>query len=173
MWIAPPSGLRFISAATTTSVSFAVSSRTRADAAPCPPLTARKALVTAIAIFEGSNATTAPLRRITLYWASRGSLFAAGVALASPGIRLRCAVEDGVAAELATCIECSPVRSYVLGLPALRLALVGHVRRSAAFRLPIRRRRPSPPAPGPKASRNPLRIKTTISCVQVLNQHQS
>ena len=48
MWIAPPSGLRFISAATTASVSFTTSSRTRADAAPWPPLTARNALVIAM-----------------------------------------------------------------------------------------------------------------------------
>ncbi len=69
MWIAPPSGLRFISALTTASVSFTTSSRTRAQAAPWPPLTARNALVTAIVIFAGSKPTTAPLRRITLYCA--------------------------------------------------------------------------------------------------------
>ena len=67
MWIVPPSGLRFISAATTPSVSFATCSRTRADAAPWPPLTARNALVIAIEIFAGSKPTTEPLRRITLY----------------------------------------------------------------------------------------------------------
>jgi hypothetical protein len=58
--------LRFISAATTTSVIFATSSRMRALAAPWPPLMARNALVTAIVIFVGSKPTTAPLRRITL-----------------------------------------------------------------------------------------------------------
>src|SRR5512141_1489113 len=73
MWIAPPSGLRFIRAATTTSVSLATSSRTRADAAPWPPLTARNALVMAIEIFAGSKPTTAPLRRMVLYCARRGS----------------------------------------------------------------------------------------------------
>src|SRR3984893_10209694 len=78
MWMAPPSGLRFISALTTTSVRCAVSSRTRDDAALCPPLTARNALVTAMAIFDGSKATTAPLRRMTLYWESVGSVLGAG-----------------------------------------------------------------------------------------------
>ena len=96
MWIAPPSGLRFISAPTTPSVSLATSSRTRADAAPWPPLMARTALVMAIEIFAGSNVTTAPLRRITLYCAKRGSALA-GVALpGSPAMWSR--VGDGVAA---------------------------------------------------------------------------
>jgi len=66
-------------------------------------------LQSAMPIFAGSNGTTAPLRRITLYCASRGSLFAASVAPVSPAIRLRCAGEDGVTAELATCMERSPV----------------------------------------------------------------
>ena len=43
------------------------------EAAPWPPLTARNALVIAIVIFDGSKPTTAPLRRITLYCAKRGS----------------------------------------------------------------------------------------------------
>jgi hypothetical protein len=59
-----PPGWRRTSAATTLSVSCSTSSRMRAEAAPWPPLTARKALVMAMAIFEGSNATTAPLRRM-------------------------------------------------------------------------------------------------------------
>src|ERR1700674_2735292 len=109
MWIAPPSGLRFISALTTTSVRCAVSSRTRDDAALCPPLTARNALVTAMAIFDGSNATTAPLRRMTLYWESVGSVLAASGELASPVINWCCAVEDAAADVLATCIMLSPV----------------------------------------------------------------
>ena len=74
MWMAPPSGLRFISAPTTRSVSLATSSRTRADAAPWPPWMARNALVIAIEIFIGSKPTTEPLRRITLYCANRGSI---------------------------------------------------------------------------------------------------
>ena len=67
MWMAPPSGLRFISALTTASVRLPTCSRTRADAAPWPPLMARNALVMAIEIFAGSKFTTEPLRRITLY----------------------------------------------------------------------------------------------------------
>src|SRR5580704_8567426 len=108
MWIAPPSGLRRISAATTASVRCAVSSRTRADAALWPPLTARNALVTAIAIFDGSNATTAPLRRMTLYWASRGSVLIAGCELASVAVGLCVGARDGARAELATCMVRSP-----------------------------------------------------------------
>src|SRR5260370_17080350 len=88
MWIAPPSGLRFISALTTTSVRCAVSSRTRADAALCPPLTARNALVTAMAIFDGSNPTTAPLRRLTLDLGGGGSRLAASVETPSPLLNL-------------------------------------------------------------------------------------
>src|SRR5437773_6893846 len=104
MWIAPPSGLRRISAATTASVRRAVSSRTRAEAALWPPLTARNALVTAIAIFEGSKATTAPLRRMTLYCASRGSKFAAIGDLVLPAVGF-CGVDgETAAAVLATCI---------------------------------------------------------------------
>jgi len=37
-----------------------------AEAAPWPPFTAMNALVMAMMIFEGSNPTTEPLRRITL-----------------------------------------------------------------------------------------------------------
>src|SRR6185295_8063663 len=155
-------------------LSFAVSSRTRADAAPCPPLTARKALVTAIAIFDGSNATTAPLRRITLYWASRGALFAASVALVSPGIRLRCAGEDGVAAELATCMECYPVEIILWFLvPRASLGSVKPVQRWAGSRRPIRRHRPRRRPPWSRLTEIPYESKSTISCVQVLNQHQS
>jgi hypothetical protein len=39
-------------------------SRTLAEAAPCAPRTARKALVRATAIFWGAKATTSPLRRM-------------------------------------------------------------------------------------------------------------
>src|SRR3977135_2934751 len=98
MWIAPPSGLRFISALTTTSVRCAVSSRTRDEAPLWPPLTARKALVTAMAIFDGSNATTAPLRRMTLYWESVGSVLAASGEPVSPGTNL-CCVGEGAGGE--------------------------------------------------------------------------
>ena len=66
MWKVAPPALPRVSAATTPAVSCSTSSRTRADAAPCPPLTARKALVTAIEIFDGSKPTTEPLRRMTL-----------------------------------------------------------------------------------------------------------
>src|ERR1700694_3673291 len=100
MWIAPPSGLRFISAFTTLSVSCAVKSRTRADAALWPPLTARNALVTAIAIFEGSKPTTAPLRRMTLYCASRGSVFTASGELLALAVGFRGVAGDGATAEL-------------------------------------------------------------------------
>src|SRR5207302_9475430 len=40
----------------------------RAEPAPWPPSTARNALVMATEIFAGSKPTTAPLRRISLYW---------------------------------------------------------------------------------------------------------
>src|ERR1700736_2316216 len=109
MWMAPPSGLRFISAFTTTSVRWSVSSRTRDDAALCPPLTARNALVTAMAIFDGSKATTAPLRRMTLYWESVGAGLPASAEPVSPVINWCCAVEDAAADGLATCIVLSPV----------------------------------------------------------------
>src|SRR5271155_244324 len=112
MWIAPPSGLRRISAATTASVSCAVSSRTRADAALWPPLTARNALVTAIAIFDGSKATTAPLRRMTLYWSSRGSVLTASGELASAAVGLCVGTRDGATAELATCMVRLLAKSY-------------------------------------------------------------
>ena len=45
----------------------ATSSRMRAEAAPWAPFTARNALVIATEILPGSNPTTAPLRRMTLY----------------------------------------------------------------------------------------------------------
>ncbi len=61
MWNVPPAGCRRSSAVTTLDVSFSTCSRIAADAAP-----AMKALVIATAIFDGSNATTAPLRRMTL-----------------------------------------------------------------------------------------------------------
>ena len=66
MWTVPPCGWRRMSAPTTMSVSWATTSRTRAEAAPCPPFTAMKAFVMATEILPGSNPTTAPLRRITL-----------------------------------------------------------------------------------------------------------
>src|SRR6185437_8849330 len=94
MWIAPPSGLRLRSATTTASVDFATWSRTRADAAPWPPLTARNAFVIAIEIFAGSKPTTAPLRRITLNCAKRGSV-PATVPPVSPTIRSRGGVAVG------------------------------------------------------------------------------
>src|SRR5215470_2481545 len=147
MWIAPPSGLRRISAATTWSVSCAVRSRTRAEAALCPPLTARNALVTAMAIFEGSKPTTAPLRRMTLYWASRGSVFTASVALGSPAVCFSCVTRGGVAAGLATCMVRSP--GEILSL----LARGPHKTRNGEFRGMRLFRRPDPLAhalaPGP------------------------
>src|SRR3989304_5178162 len=68
MWKVPPAGRRRTRAFTTLSASEATSSRILAEAAPWPPLTARNALVSATEIFDGSKPTTAPLRRITLYW---------------------------------------------------------------------------------------------------------
>jgi hypothetical protein len=68
--------------------------RTRAELAPWPPLTARNAFVIAIVIFAGSKATTAPLRRISLNCAKRGSALVATGLPASPTIRSR----GGVAA---------------------------------------------------------------------------
>ena len=66
MWKVPPLGRLRNSARTTFCVSCSTSSRTRADAAPWPPFTARKAFVTANAILDGSKATTEPLRRMIL-----------------------------------------------------------------------------------------------------------
>ena len=66
MWKVPPFGRLRNKARTTICVNCSTCSLTRAEAAPCPPLTAKKALVTAIAIFDGSNETTEPLRRIIL-----------------------------------------------------------------------------------------------------------
>ena len=66
MWNMPPDGMRRISDVTTDPVSVSTISRTRAELALCPPLTARKAFVIAIEIFDGSKPTTEPLRRITL-----------------------------------------------------------------------------------------------------------
>src|ERR1700676_916002 len=133
MWIAPPSGLRFISALTTTSVRCAVSSRTRADAALWPPLTARNALVTAMAIFDGSNATTEPLRRMTLYWESVGAVLAARGELASPVINLCCAAEDAAADGLATCIMISPVEILYFLVSTTRSGNVAQFRRRHGF----------------------------------------
>src|SRR5438132_3962091 len=97
-----------MSALTTFSVSCAVNSRTRAEAALWPPLTARNALVTAMAIFDGSKPTTAPLRRITLYCASRGSALAASGILVSPAICLGVDMDGGMAEELVTCMVRTP-----------------------------------------------------------------
>src|ERR1700682_553517 len=133
MWMAPPSGLRFISALTTRSVRWAVSSRTGDDAALCPPLTARNALVTAMAIFDGSNATTAPLRRMTLYWESDGSGLAASGELASPAINLCCAAEDAAADRLATCIMLSPVEILYFLVSTTRPGDVAQFRRRRGF----------------------------------------
>src|SRR5664279_2023374 len=118
------------------SVSWAVSSRTRAEPALWPPLTARNALVTAMAIFDGSKATTAPLRRMTLYCAKRGSALAASGELISPDSIVCVVVEDGVAEEGATCIDYSPVEiSFLFDPPRLPLKMRSSSA-GAAFRLP-------------------------------------
>ena len=96
MWMAPPSGLRLTNAATTPSVSFVTSSRTRAEAAPWPPLMARNALVIAMVILDGSNATTDPLRRMTLYCEKRGSELLLTGLPGSPTIRSRGGAVDAV-----------------------------------------------------------------------------
>src|SRR5437879_1398644 len=108
--MAPPSGLRFISAATTASVNLVTSSRTRDDAAPCPPWTARKAFAIAMVILAGSKPTTAPLRRITLYCAKRGSEALATGLPGSPTIKSRGGADVGVFwAVVAVCIGGSPI----------------------------------------------------------------
>ena len=66
MWKVPPLGVRRIRAEVTWLVIDSTSSRMRADAAACPPCTAMKALVTAMAILFGAKPTTAPLRRMIL-----------------------------------------------------------------------------------------------------------
>src|SRR5947208_3412864 len=133
IWIAPPSGFRFIRAVTTTSVSCAVNSRTRADAALWPPLTARKALVTAMAIFDGSKPTTAPLRRITLYCDSRGSVFASKGVFGSPAMTLRGVAEEGEGVGLATCIDRSPGEILWFLLATARSACIAQFRPGADF----------------------------------------
>src|SRR5260221_6576892 len=134
MWIARRSGLRFIRAVTTTSVSCAVNSRTRADAALWPPLTARKALVTAMAIFDGSKPTTAPLRRITLYCDSRGSVFASRAVFGSPAMTLRGVGEEGDGVGLATCIVRSPGEILWFLLATAQSACIAQFRLGADFR---------------------------------------
>src|SRR5947209_8052926 len=110
MWIAPPSGLRFINAATTASVNFVTSSRTRDDAAPCPPWTARKAFAIAMVILAGSKPTTAPLRLITLYCAKRGSEALATGLPGSPTIRSRGGADVAVFwAVVTVCMGGSPI----------------------------------------------------------------
>src|SRR5690242_13323411 len=69
----------------------------RAEPAPCPPLTARNALVIAIVILSGSKPTTAPLRRMTLKWVKRGSAALPAASLAAPAIVSRSVVADGEA----------------------------------------------------------------------------
>ncbi len=64
MWKVPPPGRERSSARTTDSVRPSTVSRTLADAAPWVPCTARNAFINATAILFGSNATTAPLRRM-------------------------------------------------------------------------------------------------------------
>jgi len=81
IWKVPPLGRLRTSALTTWAVSDSTSSRTRAEAAPWPPLTARKALVMAMAILPGSKPTTAPLRRMMwklLHWLPWSALTGAG-----------------------------------------------------------------------------------------------
>ncbi len=97
MWMAPPSGLRLTNAATTPSVSLVTSSRTRAEAAPWPPLMARNALVIAMVILDGSKDTTEPLRRMTLYCEKRGSDPLPSGLPGSPTIRSRGGAEAGLA----------------------------------------------------------------------------
>ena len=114
MWIAPPSGLRFISAATTPSVSCVTSSRTRDDAAPWPPWMARNALVIAMVILAGSKPTTEPLRRITLYCAKRGSDAFATALPGSPTIRSRGGAAVGEVEAVEICMGRSPCLELVL-----------------------------------------------------------
>ena len=64
MWKVPPAGRERSRARTTAWVSSSTVSRTLAEAAPWVPCTARKAFIMATAILPGSNATTAPLRRM-------------------------------------------------------------------------------------------------------------
>ena len=83
MWKVPPAGRERTSARTTPWVSSSTSSRTLAEAAPCAPRTARKAFISATAIFCDSNATTAPLRRTICHWASAAPAGAASAGIAA------------------------------------------------------------------------------------------
>ncbi len=94
MCTVPPPGRRRVSACTTPAVRRATRSRTRAEAPPCPPSTAMKALVIASAIFSALKGTMAPLRRIT-------SKARAACANSESGGALR-GTEDSVSVWLAT-----------------------------------------------------------------------
>ena len=178
IWIAPPSGLRFSSAATTASVSRVTSSRTRAELAPWPPLTARNALVMAIVIFAGSNATTAPLRRITLNCAKRGSALLATGLPASPTIRSRGGVAVG---ECGSGGDAHEVGSWLV---PCRLLLVGSV--FTGIGAPSGADFPgsgpgklAPDTPSPCATWRQggaecdIRVKSTICCVDQRFQYQA
>src|SRR5689334_19473932 len=154
MWIAPPSGLRLSNAITTASVSFATSSRTRAEPAPWPPLTARNAFVIAIEIFAGSKPTTAPLRRITLKCAKRGSAFDATGLPGSPASSSRGGVATGEPEVAAMRMSRTPLSCLDVSVAA-RQPVTGGANRvgqgPAEYRpgsLPptCRRRQPAPPS---------------------------
>ena len=97
--------------ATTASVRCVTSSRTRARAAPWPPLTARNALVIAMVILAGSKPTTEPLRRMILYCAKRGSRTACDrtARLTHDQLPRRDSREGLVGGALAVCMGVSPV----------------------------------------------------------------
>src|SRR5881397_3652270 len=83
---------------------------------------ARNALVIAIEILDGSKPTTAPLRRITLYWANRGSVLGPRALPVSPAMRSRVGA-DGVAAgePLVTCIGSFSCRILVFVVARARV----------------------------------------------------
>ena len=179
MWMAPPSGLRLTSATTTASVSTVTCSRTRAEAAPWPPLTARNALVIAMVILDGSKPTTDPLRRITLYCAKRGS--------ATTHYRTARLTDDelpgwdgcrgSMGCALAMCMDVSPGISCCLLTGFASDSRIGQAfprkgASGAGFRgvATVGRRRPSPGAVGSRpgsALGFRSKSKSTISCVQV------
>src|SRR5258708_32638539 len=84
-----------------------------------------------MAIFDGSKPTTAPLRRITLYCDSRGSVFASKGVFGSPAMTLRGDAEEGDGVGLATCIDRSPGEILWFLLATARSACIAQFRPGA------------------------------------------
>ena len=145
MWNVPPPGWRAHQRARPPTRSARRPSRARAPTRrPALPFTARNALVIATAILFGSKPTTAPLRRMILYWASadrcsprvlRSSLRASGCAVLG---RMQVAGRAGDLHRVFSCLNL-----MVLGFPAPPLGPSPSPSSAGAVsRVPTRRRRP-------------------------------